>query len=80
LSPQKDYLVNPLTNSESLRTGTWGITFTIQTITSGNQTPRINQLVLGYLLDISEIGQGYDRVLDIPGISFQVKFLGLRYP
>jgi hypothetical protein len=38
---------------------------------SGIPTPRINRLVLGYLWDISGIGQGYDQVLDIPGVSFE---------
>jgi hypothetical protein len=32
---------------------------------SGIPTPRINRLVLGYLRDVSGIGQGYDQVLDI---------------
>jgi hypothetical protein len=27
---------------------------------------------LGYLWYISRIGQGYDQVLDIPGVSFEV--------
>jgi hypothetical protein len=43
--------------------------------TSGNPTPRINQLVLGYLRDISGISltQGYLRdILDISGISYAV--------
>jgi hypothetical protein len=45
-------------------------------------TPRINRLasVLGYLRDISRIGQGYDQVLDIPGVSFEVFGISLGYP
>jgi hypothetical protein len=35
-------------------------------------TPGINLLILEFLYDISGIGQGYDQVLDIPGISFEV--------
>jgi hypothetical protein len=34
-------------------------------LTSGNPTPRINRVVLGYLRDISGISQGYDHVLEI---------------
>jgi hypothetical protein len=40
----------------------------------------LNQLVLGYLWDISGIGQGYDQVLDIPGVSFEVFGISLGYP
>jgi hypothetical protein len=43
---------------------------------SGIPTPRINQLVLGYLLDISGIGQGHGQLLDIPGVSFEVFGVG----
>jgi hypothetical protein len=47
---------------------------------SGILTPRINWLVLGYLWDISGIGQGYGQVLDIPGVSFKVFRISLGYP
>jgi hypothetical protein len=35
---------------------------------------------LGYLWDVSGIGQGYDQVLDIPGVSFEVFGISLGYP
>jgi hypothetical protein len=37
---------------------------------------------LGYLWDISGtwIGQGYDQVLDTPGVSFEVFGISLGYP
>jgi hypothetical protein len=49
-------------------------------MSSGIPTTRINRLVLGYLWDISGIGQGYDQVLDIPGISFEAFGIFLEYP
>ena len=40
-----------------------------------------SRCVLGYhLRDISGIGQGYDQVLDIPGVSFEVFGTSLGYP
>jgi hypothetical protein len=50
------------------------------TLTSGILTPRINQLVLGCLWDRPGIAQGYDQVLDIPGVSFEVSGISLGYP